>query len=73
MCAADFERRMLTAWRRAARSSRLPSVISCSTNGRTSFAFASVVLIRPCSISATASLFCQHVAPELPTGPLVTH
>src|SRR5438132_344757 len=33
---------------------RLPSVIICSANGLTALAFASVVLIRPCSISAPA-------------------
>ena len=31
----------------------MPSVIICSTIGRTSFAFASVVRMRPCSISET--------------------
>src|ERR1700754_1713278 len=40
-----------SAWRRACRSPRLASVISCSTSGLTAFAFAWLVLIRSCSIS----------------------
>src|SRR6476646_9197440 len=39
-----------SAWRRACRSPRLASVISCSTSGLTAFAFAWLVLIRSCSI-----------------------
>src|SRR5215216_2970235 len=40
-----------SAWRRACRSPRLASVISCSTSGLTAFALAWLVLIRSCSIS----------------------
>src|SRR6188474_3617512 len=40
-----------SAWRRACRSPRLASVISCSTSGLTALAFAWLVLIRSCSIS----------------------
>jgi hypothetical protein len=54
MCTTSFERRYESAWRRAARSPRRPSVIIFSTIGRTAFAFATVVLIRPCSINAPA-------------------
>src|SRR6185436_18556325 len=56
MCAISLERRNATACRWAATSPRLPSVIICSTIGRTSLALASVVLMRPCSISAAARL-----------------
>ena len=49
-----FERRNATAWRCAETSPRFPSVIICSTIGRTSLALASVVLMRPFSISAQA-------------------
>jgi hypothetical protein len=56
LCAMGFERRNATAWRCAETSPLFPSVIICSTIGRTSLAFASVVLIRPCSISAPARL-----------------
>src|SRR5581483_462640 len=48
------ERSWESACRRACRSPRRPSVIICSANGLTAFAFASVVLIRPCSISEQA-------------------
>src|SRR5438034_2255437 len=53
-CTTSWERSLATAWRRAARSPRLPRVIICSANGLTAFALASVVLIRPCSISEPA-------------------
>src|SRR5690606_8464991 len=43
--------RAASAWRRACRSPRLASVISCSTSGLTAFAFAWLVSIRSCSIS----------------------
>src|SRR5262245_37951334 len=52
----SFERRYATAWRRAAMSPRRPRVIIFSAIGLTALAFASVVLIRPCSISAPARL-----------------
>src|SRR5437764_14893682 len=50
----SFERRKATAWRRACMSPRRPSVINCSAIGLTAFALVTVVLIRPCSISAPA-------------------
>src|SRR3954447_11975918 len=43
--------RVASAWRRACRSPRLASVISCSTSGLTALALAWLVLIRSCSIS----------------------
>ena len=63
--------------RRACRSPRLPSVIICSAIGRTALAFATVVLIRPCSMSAPArfaysALRCAESRPSFfPT--LVAH
>src|SRR5436190_5782667 len=51
LCTSSWERSSASAWRRAWRSPRRPSVIICSAYGFTAFAFASVVLIRPCSIS----------------------
>src|SRR5215207_2892300 len=54
MCTMSFERRYASACRRAARSPRRPSVIIFSAIGRTAFAFATVVLILPCSISEPA-------------------
>src|SRR5437868_6665524 len=50
LCTISCERSSESAWRRACRSPRRPSVIICSANGFTAFAFASVVLMRPCSI-----------------------
>src|SRR5215510_12080915 len=43
--------RLARAWRRACRSPRLASVISCSTSGLTALALAWLVLIRSWSIS----------------------
>src|SRR5947209_9987165 len=54
LCTISCERSSASACRRACRSPRRPSVIICSANGFTAFAFASVVLIRPCSISEHA-------------------
>src|SRR3954447_18276468 len=45
-----------SAWRRACRSPRLASVISCSTSGLTALALAWLVLIRSCSISCLERL-----------------
>src|SRR5438067_742553 len=50
----SWERSSASASLRAWRSPRLPSVIICSASGLTALAFASVVLIRPCSIRAPA-------------------
>src|SRR5436309_8965294 len=54
LCTSSWERSSASAWRRAWRSPRRPSVIICSAYGFTAFAFASVVLMRPCSISEHA-------------------
>src|SRR5581483_7158347 len=54
LCTISFERRNATARLRAWRSPRRPSVISCSAIGFTAFALVTVVLIRPCSITAPA-------------------
>src|SRR5437868_1038821 len=54
LCTISCDRRSASACRRACRSPRRPSVIICSANGFTAFAFASVVRIRPCSISEHA-------------------
>src|SRR5207237_7236397 len=54
LCTISCERSSASACRRACRSPRRPSVIICSANGFTAFAFASVVLMRPCSISEHA-------------------
>src|SRR5947207_11737336 len=51
---ASWERSCESACRRACRSPRRPSVIIFSAYGLTAFAFASVVRIRPCSISEQA-------------------
>src|SRR3954465_5225033 len=61
-------------WRRACRSPRLAKVTSFSANGRSRFAFASVVVIRPCSNSdvarlASISRSCEGDPPR--RGPLV--
>src|SRR5215475_2570221 len=44
-----FAEQMITLGRRGDLHARRPSVIICSANGFTAFAFASVVRIRPCS------------------------
>src|SRR3954453_19261012 len=54
LCTISCERSSESASRRACRSPRRPSVIICSAYGFTAFAFASVVLIRPCSINEQA-------------------
>src|SRR5438477_5269651 len=54
LCTISCERSSASAWRRAWRSPRRPSVIIFSAYGFTAFAFASVVRIRPCSISEQA-------------------
>src|SRR5579864_7657207 len=54
LCTISCDRSSASACRRACRSPRRPSVIICSANGFTAFAFASVVLMRPCSISEHA-------------------
>src|SRR5581483_1486431 len=54
LCTTSCDRSSASAWRRAWRSPRRPSVIICSANGLTAFAFASVVLMRPCSMSEHA-------------------
>src|SRR5207248_10572416 len=51
LCTTSCDRSSASACRRACRSPRRPSVISFSASGFTAFAFASVVLIRSCSIS----------------------
>ena len=51
---APEETRRRLGRRRAWMSPRRPSVIICSAIGLTAFAFVTVVLIRPCSISAPA-------------------
>src|SRR3954471_21974932 len=51
---ASWERSSASACRRACRSPRRPSVIIFSAYGLTALAFASVVRIRPCSISEHA-------------------
>src|ERR1700742_1582134 len=48
-CVTDGVVRYAAAWRRAAKVSRLPSVIIFSAIGRAAFARVSVVVIRPCS------------------------
>ena len=67
-----------SAWRRACRSPRLASVISCSTSGLTAFAFAWLVLIRSCSISCLERLEssdsrCDGVAAQLVSLLAVPH
>src|SRR3954467_12722616 len=47
---------VVMTWRRACRSPRLAKVTSFSASGRSRFAFASVVVIRPCSNSEVARL-----------------
>src|SRR5438105_7558985 len=54
LCTISCDRSSASACRRACRSPRRPSRIICSANGFTAFAFASVVRIRPCSISEHA-------------------
>src|SRR5438270_13416697 len=54
LCTISCDRSSASACRRACRSPRRPSVIICSANGFTAFAFASVVRMRPCSISEHA-------------------
>src|ERR1700742_1181309 len=48
-CVTDGVVRYAAAWRRAAKVSRLPSVIIFSAIGRVAFARVSVVVMRPCS------------------------
>ena len=62
MYATSFERRYARAWRRAARSPRRPRVIISSAIGRTALAFATVVLIRPCSISGARKVRVERLA-----------
>src|SRR3954453_11341351 len=47
---------VVITWRRACRSPRLAKVTSFSASGRSRFALASVVVIRPCSNSDVARL-----------------
>src|SRR5260221_1692883 len=54
LCTISCVRSLASACRRACRSPRRPSVIIFSAYGLTALAFASVVLIRPCSISEHA-------------------
>src|SRR3954447_2536662 len=56
MWTTSWERRNFRACRLAGTPPRRPSVIISSATGRTSFAFATVVLIRPCSIRAAVRL-----------------
>src|SRR5215218_2023733 len=61
-------------WRRACRSPRLAKVTSFSANGRSRFAFASVVVIRPCSnsdVARLASISRSCCGPPPRRGPLV--
>src|SRR5438067_4172323 len=51
LCTTSCDRSSASACRRACRSPRRPRVIIFSASGFTAFAFASVVLIRSCSIS----------------------
>src|SRR5688500_17539801 len=65
---------VVITWRRACRSPRLAKVTSFSASGRSRFAFASVVVIRPCSNSevarpASISFSCAGPAPR--RGPFV--
>src|SRR3954452_6356871 len=65
---------VVITWRRACRSPRLAKVTSFSANGRSRFAFASVVVIRPCSNSDVARLasISRSCAGDPPRrGPLV--
>src|SRR5579864_4085512 len=69
LCTISCDRSSASACRRACKSPRRPSVIICSANGFTAFAFASVVLIRPCSISeharfAYSALRCEASRPS---------
>src|SRR5438270_13304956 len=54
LCTISCDRSSDSACRRACRSPRRPSVIIFSAYGLTAFAFASVVRMRPCSISEHA-------------------
>src|SRR5579864_4145830 len=54
LCTISCDRSSASACRRAWRSPRRPSVIICSAKGLTALAFASVVRMRPCSISEHA-------------------
>src|SRR3954447_25379977 len=70
----SLSRMTVITWRRACRSPRLAKVTSFSANGRSRFAFASVVVIRPCSNSDVAKLAsisrsCEGDPPR--RGPLV--
>src|SRR5581483_11952889 len=53
-CTISCDRSSESTCRRACRSPRRPSVISFSAYGLTAFAFASVVRMRPCSLSEHA-------------------
>src|SRR3954452_19013940 len=69
LCTTSWERSSLSAWRRACRSPRRPSVIIFSAYGLTALAFASVVRMRPCSISeharfAYSALRCAESRPS---------
>src|SRR5579864_3508198 len=74
-CTISCERSSESACRRACKSPRRPSVIIFSAYGLTALAFASVVLIRPCSISEHArfayiALRCDESRPSfLPSMP----
>src|SRR4051794_12187148 len=70
----SLSRMTVITWRRACRSPRLAKVTSFSANGRSRFALASVVVIRPCSNSdvarlASISRSCEGDPPR--RGPLV--
>src|SRR5437763_1430540 len=70
----SLSRMTVITWRRACRSPRLAKVTSFSANGRSRFAFASVVVIRPCSNSEVARLasISRSCAGDPPRrGPLV--
>src|SRR3954471_19245407 len=65
---------VVITWRRACRSPRLAKVTSFSASGRSRFALASVVVIRPCSNSDVARLasISRSCAGDPPRrGPLV--
>src|SRR5436309_5317534 len=70
LCTISCDCSSASASRRACRSPRRPSVIIFSAYGLTAFAFASVVRMRPCSISeharfAYSALRCALSRPSL--------
>src|SRR5947208_1558869 len=74
VCTTDLSRTTRRTRRRACKSPRFANVTNRSASGRSRFAFASVVVIRPCSKSAVAKLprisrSCEGPPPK--RGPLV--